>query len=96
MAVDLRRLAGVAIFAPLADVAFQPMPHKAGGDSTLRWSAAGVGQVVNDIEDLPCPLPGHHWARFTHGNVAEDCAAVKLDIGEAEAGNGGFVGGNFL
>ena len=51
---------------------------------------------MNDIEDLPCPLPGHHWARFTHGNVAEDCAAVKLDIGEAEAGNGGFVGGNFL
>ena len=55
-----------------------------------------MGKAVNGIEDPPCPLPRDHRSRFTHGNVAEDSAAVELDIVEAEAGNGGFVGGDFL
>ena len=55
-----------------------------------------MGKVVNGIEDPPHPLPRNHRSRFTHGNIAEDCAADELDIVEAEAGNGGFVGGDFL
>ena len=62
----------------------------------LRWSAAGMGQVVNGIEDPLRPLSRNHWSWFTHRNVAEDRAAVELDIAEAEARNGGFVGGDFL
>ena len=55
-----------------------------------------MGQVVNGIEDPLRPLPRNHQSRFTHGNVAEDRAAVELDIAEAEAHNGGFLGGDFL
>ena len=96
MAVGLRCLAGVTFSAPLTDVPFQSMPHEACGDGVLRWAAAGMGKAVNGIEDPPCPLPRNHWTRFTHGDIAEDCAADKLDIVEAEASNGGFVGSDFL
>ena len=55
-----------------------------------------MGKAVNGIEDPPFPLPRDHRSRFTHGHVTEDSAAVERDIVEAEAGNGGFVGGDFL
>ena len=55
-----------------------------------QWSAAGMGQVVNGIEDPLRPLPRNHWSWFTHRNVAEDRAAVELDLAEAD------VGANFL
>ena len=96
MAVGLGCLAGVTFSAPLMDVSFHSMPHEACGDGVLRWAVAGMGKAVNGIEDSPCPLPRNHWTRFTHGDIAEDRAVDKLDIVEAEASNGGFVGSDFL
>ena len=55
-----------------------------------------MGKAVNGIKDPLCPLSRDHRPRFTQGNIAEDSAAIKLDIVKAEACNGSFVGGNFL
>ena len=53
-------------------------------------------KAVNGIKDLSHPLPRDHWSRLAHGDVTEDGAVIKLDIGEVKASDGSFVCGDFL
>ena len=55
-----------------------------------------MGKAVNGIKDLLRPLLRDHWSRFAHGDIAEDGAVIKLYIVEAETGDGGLVGSDFL
>jgi len=55
-----------------------------------------MGKAVNGIKYPLCSLSRDHRLRFTQGNIAEDSAAIKLDIVKAEACNVSFVGGKIL
>ena len=62
----------------------------------LCWTAAAMGKAMNEIKDFPCPLSRDYWSRFTHGDITKNGAVVELDVVKTKAGDGGFIGSNFI
>ena len=58
--------------------------------------AAGVGETNYGIKNLFRALLGNNLSVFTCGDVATDCAVTEVNVLEAKAGDGCFVGGDFF
>ena len=55
-------------------------------------ATAGIGETNYGVKDLFLPFLGIHRSVFTCGDVAKNCAVSELNVLEAKAGDGGFVG----
>ncbi len=79
MSVDLGLLALCAVFGPRGDVSVDSCPNRPGTQKSFCGQSAGVGDVVNVVEDGAAVAQRHQRPPYPCGCVAgQPVAAYRL------------------
>ncbi len=76
MPVDLGLLALCAVFGPRGDVSVDSCPNKPGTQKSFCGQSAGVGDVVNAVEDVAAVTQWHQRPPHPCGCVAGQLVAA--------------------
>ena len=86
----------MTFLAPMVDIAFETMPNKTRGYSSLCWFHSGMGESRDGLEDPSGPTTRDDGFVFSSGGVTKNGKVPNGDISKTKACVGGLVGSDIF